>query len=78
MENIIDNIDFDINCPNCKKNISVKVKDIGKSVTCPSCSKSVLLEDDGEFARESEKAKKALDNLEKTLKDFKDFKGQLF
>lgn len=70
MKNILDDIDFDVDCPNCGKDINIKIEDVGNTVTCPSCSESVLIEDDGSFAREAKKAKKAFADLDKTLKDF--------
>ncbi|MSU01800.1 hypothetical protein [Tissierella pigra] len=78
MKNIIDDTSINSVCPSCKNSIKIKVKDIGKNMTCPKCSKNVLPEVDNDFVKESERAKKSFDELDKTLKDFKERKDDLF
>lgn len=44
---LLQNIDFDVNCPGCKKKFSVNMQQVGKSVICPHCRKPIQLSDAG-------------------------------
>lgn len=59
-------LDIDIECPSCKKKISVKVKEMvpGRKKKCPSCRSEIKFSGD-----DGRKAQKALDDLEKTMKN---------
>jgi DNA-directed RNA polymerase subunit RPC12/RpoP len=70
MKDLFDDIDFDVECPNCGKKLSFKAKNIGKTVKCKYCSSSILLKDNGSIAKEIKKANKSFNDLEKTLKNF--------
>lgn len=69
VKNLINDFEFDVDCPNCGKEIIFKSKDIGKSITCKSCSKSVLLEDDSSFSKGVKEVYKSFKDLEKAFKN---------
>lgn len=70
MESLFDDVELDIDCPNCDKEILFKFNDVGKSITCPHCSESIFLKDDGSFSKGKESVNKSLNDLEKALKNF--------
>lgn len=55
----------DIECPNCKKSIKIKVEEMrhGRKKICPSCRSEINFSGDGR------KAQKAIDDFEKSLKN---------
>lgn len=56
-----------IPCPGCKKEITIKVKDVGTSIKCPYCKKTIHLEDDG-FSKGTKKVEKSINDLMDSLK----------
>lgn len=57
---------FDIECPGCKRKISIKAKEMvpGRKKICPNCKAEITFSGD-----DGRKAQKALDNLEKSMKN---------
>lgn len=44
-DDLIDDLqNFDIECPECGKDIEVSIDDIGKSVNCPHCKTIIEIE----------------------------------
>ena len=56
----------DIECPNCKKKIQIKIKEMvpGRKKSCPKCRTEIKFTGD-----DGRKAQKALDDLEKSMKN---------
>lgn len=44
---ILENEEFEIECPECGKEIIISVSQIGGSVVCPKCETTIHLEDGG-------------------------------
>lgn len=65
-QNIIGDFDFDVECPNCEKEFSVNLSQVGCSVKCPHCGELIQLEDDGI----SETVEDAEDAINGFLKSF--------
>lgn len=42
---ILENMNFDVNCPNCNESISVSGNDVGTTITCPYCNVDIELQD---------------------------------
>lgn len=40
----IENFTFEVECPNCKRPISVSINDLVHTVICPCCSSSIKIE----------------------------------
>lgn len=66
MKEYIMDLDFDLECPNCKKKIKIKVKEMspGKKRNCPNCKSEILFS-----GSDGSKIQKEIDNLEKTMKN---------
>lgn len=64
--NYFKNADIDFKCPNCNRNITIKVSKIGSTITCPHCNQSIQLEDDG-FSNGLKDANKMLDKFGQDL-----------
>ena len=59
-------LEVNVECPNCKRKMKVKVEDMhpGRKKSCPSCSAEInFTGDDGR------KAQKAIDDFEKSFKN---------
>jgi transcription initiation factor IIE alpha subunit len=58
-------LEFDLECPNCKRKMAQKVEAMrpGASRRCPSCGAEITFSGD-----DGRKAQKALDDLTKSLK----------
>lgn len=59
-------LDFDVTCPNCKKKIKLKVKDMvpGKKSHCTSCKCEISFS-----GNDGRKIQKELDDFEKKMKN---------
>ena len=44
---ILDNEEFEIECPECGEVLTITVSQVGGSVICPKCKTLIHLEDDG-------------------------------
>lgn len=44
---LLKDVDFDVTCPCCKKEFSVNMQQVGKSVNCPHCGKPIQLKNAG-------------------------------
>lgn len=42
--NELENLSFDIKCPECNHSFSISTDDIGETVICPSCGISISIE----------------------------------
>lgn len=42
--NAITESEIDTECPNCGKNITFKISEIGSSIICPHCCEEIVLE----------------------------------
>ncbi|MCM1315906.1 MAG: hypothetical protein NC205_00745 [Prevotella sp.] len=42
--NAITESEIEIDCPNCEKEITFKISDVGSSITCPYCKQLINLE----------------------------------
>ncbi|MDE5619502.1 MAG: hypothetical protein K2I80_03120 [Ruminococcus sp.] len=42
--NAITESEIDIDCPNCEKEITFTISDVGSSITCPYCNQIINLE----------------------------------
>jgi transcription elongation factor Elf1 len=58
-------LETDFECPNCKRKITIKVKEMvpGQTKNCPSCGLVIRFSGD-----DGRKVQRALDDLQKTLK----------
>ena len=52
----------DIDCPECQKQLSISLDEVGHTVVCPNCGININLKDAG-FTDEINKASKAVDNF---------------
>ena len=61
-------LDLEIQCPNCKRNVKLKMRKLkkGSSHPCPRCKTEFVVRDD-----DFRKAQKALDDFEKSLTKLK-------
>lgn len=66
----LDDFDFDINCPNCNRKLTIKPKQVGSTITCRYCHSEITLEDKN-FKSGIKSANKAMDDFEKQLKKLK-------
>ena len=59
-------LETEFKCPNCERNMKIKVEDIrpGGKKNCPSCRAEISFTGD-----DGRKAQKAMDDLEKTIKN---------
>ena len=44
---MLEDAEFEIDCPNCNKGITVRVDQVGQLVTCPHCKTKIDLKDNG-------------------------------
>jgi len=60
------NLESKINCPNCKRNITILIKEMipGRKKRCKYCNTEIKFSGD-----DGRKTQKALDDFEKTLKN---------
>lgn len=58
-----------INCPNCNKEIEVKLNQVGSSILCEDCNNTIELIDDGLTDKIAE-ANESYDELLNTLENF--------
>jgi DNA-directed RNA polymerase subunit M/transcription elongation factor TFIIS len=65
-----DDVDFDIDCPNCNRKLNIKANQVGSTITCRHCHAEIKLQDKN-FKSEIKSANKAMNDFEKTLKSFK-------
>jgi transcription elongation factor Elf1 len=65
MECNMKDIDADFECPNCKRKIKIKIKEMvpGRTKNCPSCGLVIRFSGD-----DGRRAQRALDDFEKNLK----------
>jgi transcription elongation factor Elf1 len=58
-------LETDIECPNCKRKIKIKVKEMvpGHTKNCPSCGLVIRFSGD-----DGRKVQRAMDDLQRTLK----------
>lgn len=59
---LIKNERFDFECPECRKKIKFKGKDIDRDVVCPKCKTKIHL-DGKDFKKQMRDIEKQLDNL---------------
>lgn len=65
---MLEDFDFEVECPNCGSAIKVNGKQVGKSVKCKKCRETIKLEDSGfkkEIAKAEKEFKKMFDGLGK-------------
>ena len=64
-ENKRKDLETEFVCPNCKRKMKIKIKEMvpGRTKKCPSCDLTICFSGD-----DGRKAQGALDNLQKTLK----------
>lgn len=68
MSNYFNNTSFNINCPKCNGQITVKTEQIGTHINCQYCGSQIELEDDG-FSDELNSANQSIDKFMKDLKN---------
>lgn len=64
---MLEDAEFKIDCPNCKKEFNVRVDQVGTSVVCPHCKATVNLKDAG-FKDKIKDVENQLDHLLDGLK----------
>ncbi|MBQ3408940.1 MAG: hypothetical protein IJH12_07045 [Clostridia bacterium] len=69
MNKFNNSLDFDIECPTCKKSIHIKTSDIGTNINCPRCNVLIELHNDNS-PNSIEEVNNELDNLFNTLNLF--------
>lgn len=58
----LNDMEFDIPCPKCKKEFAVKGSQLNTDVICPHCSISVFI-DGQKFKKQIKSAEKQINNL---------------
>jgi len=61
---------LDMDCPKCKKKISITLNQVGSKITCPSCKSIIELQKDNDFENSKRSADNALKDLDKAFKNF--------
>lgn len=69
MFDLFDDLEMEIDCPECGAEILFKVSDVGNDITCPNCSETFLLEDDGTFLDGVKESNDLLKKLDETLEN---------
>lgn len=67
INNVINQKNFPITCPKCKKQFSFMGGQVGTTVICPNCKVPIHLNDNG-FSSEINDINKTLDAFKKDLK----------
>lgn len=64
------NKDVSVNCPLCKKELKIKLNQVGSIIQCTYCKKTIELKAGNSFSSSKKSVNKSFKDLEKTLKNF--------
>lgn len=65
----LQNQEFQVSCPSCGAQITLKFKEVGSTKVCPKCKNKIHFKDDN-FKKDLKKVETEFKKLEKQLKNF--------